>query len=149
QMAGVDTSVLPATAEARRGQALLQQAFPDQARTRIVVAVEFPTAPALTRERIGALYDPSHRIAAAQGVAKVESIVDAPVPVARETYQQILLAPPPPYAEQIEAGKAMTVGEREVLLYALTDAPPESEAAREIVRQIRAERSVGDGTLVV
>lgn len=149
RMAGVDTNVLPATAEARRGQALLEQAFPDQARTRIVVAVEFPTAPALTSERIGALYDLSRRIAAIPGVAKVESLVDAPIPVDRATYQRILLAPPAPYAAQIEAGKAMTVGEREVLLYALTDAPAESDAAREIVRQIRTERAVADGTIVV
>jgi RND superfamily putative drug exporter len=36
-----------------------------------------------------------------------------------------------------------------VLLNAVIDAPPDSEAAREVVREIREYRSVGDGTLVV
>jgi RND superfamily putative drug exporter len=149
RMAGVDETVLGLDAEARRGHELLRRDFPDMARNRIVVAVEFPTAPALTRDRIGALYDLSRRIAALPGVAKVESLVDGPLPTSREAYQQILLAPPPAMAAQIEAGKAMTVGDRVVLLYALTDLPSESEQARGIVHAIRARPSVGDGSLVV
>jgi len=149
RMASVDASVLPPTAEARRGLALLETSFPDLARTRITVAVEFPAAPALTPARIGALYDLSRRISRVPGVAKVESLVDAPLPLTRAQYQELLLAPPPQLAAQLEAGKALLVRDRIVLLYALTDAAPDTEAARHIVEVIRSERAVGDGRLVV
>ncbi|MGN6105550.1 MAG: MMPL family transporter [Kofleriaceae bacterium] len=149
RVAGVDESVLESSAEARRGHEMLQRAFPDLARNRIAVAVEFPTAPALDRDRIGALYDLSRRIGAIEGVTKVESIVDAPMPLTRETYEQVLLNPPPEYARQIEAGKSTTVGDRVVLLYALTDLHPESDQARAIVKDIRSTRAVADGDLVV
>jgi putative drug exporter of the RND superfamily len=149
RMANVDETVLPASAEARRGLALLEASFPDLARNRITMAVEFPSAPALTPERIGALYDLSRRIARVPGVAKVESLVDAPVPLTRAQYQQLLLAPPPQFAAQLEAGKALLARDRVVLLFALTDAAPDSETARHIVEAIRAGRAVGDGRLVV
>lgn len=149
RMAGVDASVLERDAEARRGQELLRRSFPDLARNRIVVAVEFPTAPALTPERIVALYDLTRRVADIEGVAKVESIVDPTQPIPREAYPQLLLAPPGPHAAQIEAAKAALVDDRVVLVYALTDLPSESEGARRIVEDIRSRRQVADGALVV
>lgn len=121
RMAGVDAGVLEPGAEARRGQELLRASFPDLARTRFVVAVEFPTAPALTPERSGALHDLSRRLGAIPGVAAVE----------------------------VEAGRALPVGDRVVLLHALSDLPPESEGARRVLREIRSTRAVADGSLVV
>jgi len=140
--------VLGTDAESRRGYELLRRDFPDQARNRIVIAVELPTAPALTAERIGALYDLSRRIRALPGVAQVESIVDGP-PISREAYQQVLLNPPTTYAALVTASKQSTVGQRVVLLYAFTDDPPESDSARAVVRAIRENRQVADGDLVV
>jgi RND superfamily putative drug exporter len=147
--ASVDATVLPPSAEARRGQQMLHDAFPDLARTRFVVAVEFPTPPALNADRVGALYDLSRRIRAIPGVVNVESIVDAPIPLSREMYQRMLLAPPSPQTAAIEAGKALTVRDRYVLLYALSDLPPASDAARNIVTEIRSQREVADGRLLV
>jgi RND superfamily putative drug exporter len=43
----------------------------------------------------------------------------------------------------------MTASDHVVLVNALADSAPDSEDAREVVRAIRAERRVGDGTLLV
>ena len=43
----------------------------------------------------------------------------------------------------------MTVGDRVVLLYALLDTAPESQASEEAVRSMRRERAVFDGALLV
>lgn len=149
RLATVDETVLPPAAEARRGQDLLEASFPDLARNRISVAIEFPSAPALTATRIGGLYDLSRRIGRIPGVAKVESLVDTPVPLTRDSYQHLLLSPPPQYAALVEAGKAALVRDRTLLLYVQTDHPPDSDGARAIVKAIRADRTVADGLLVV
>ena len=47
RLGGIDARVVGMEAESRRGFEQLHHDFPDQARTRIVVAVQFPTAPAL------------------------------------------------------------------------------------------------------
>ena len=94
-------------ADSRRGFELLRHDFPDQSRTRLVVAVAFPTAPALDAERIGALYDLSQRLHALPGVTQVDSIVDGP-PMSKEIYQRVLLEPPAPFAALVEAGKHLT-----------------------------------------
>jgi RND superfamily putative drug exporter len=148
RLGGIDARVLGMEAEARRGYELLRRDFPDQARTRIMIAVQFPSAPALDLERIGALYDLSRRVGALPGIAQVESIVDGG-PHSREAYQYYLLNPPAPYAALVETAKQLTVGDRVVLLYAVTDVAPQSDAARELVHEIRSNRQVGDGELVV
>lgn len=119
RLAGVDTNVLEPSAEARRGEAMLDTAFPQLARDRIAVAVEFPSAPALTPERVGALDALARRIGEIDGVVRVDDLHES------------------------------VVGERVVILHARTRMAPESEGARRIVDAIRAERAVGDGTLVV
>jgi RND superfamily putative drug exporter len=164
RMTASDVRVLPEQVEARRGYELLRRIFPDQARTRMLVAVSFPTAPALTRERVGALVDLSRRLAALPGVLKVESIVDTGLPLSREAYQGLLtrqaaavavaepglgMALPPEVGSILEAAKQQSVGAQVVLLSALTDLAPETEEARELVRRIREARRVADGTLLV
>ena len=150
RLAAADVRVLDREVEARQGFELLRAHFPDQARTRVLLAVRFPDAPALTRERIGALFDLASRVARIPGVTKVESIVSGAEAqgFGREEYQSMILDPPPLAAPAVEAAKKMTVGERTVLLWASTDEPSDGEAARGIVRAIRAERAVGDGTLL-
>jgi RND superfamily putative drug exporter len=148
RMAAADVSVLPREVEARHGYELLKAGFPEEAETRIELAVTFPSAPALTADRIGALYDLSHRVARLPGVTKVESIVDG-APFDKQGYQRTLINPPPEYAQTLADAKKLLVGERTVILYALTDLAPQSDPARAIVKAIRSERAVGDGTLLV
>lgn len=149
RMAAADVRVLPESTEARQGYDLLTREFPDQADTRVLVAVRFPSTPALTPARVGALYDLSRRIAKIPHVLKVESIVDGAQPLPKAAYQQLLIHPPPGAATGLAAAKRLSVHKNLVLLYALTDAPPDGPKARHIVRAIRAERAVGDGRLAV
>jgi RND superfamily putative drug exporter len=148
RMTAADVRVLGLEVEARQGYEILKRDFPDFGSTRIIVGVEFPTAPALTADRIGALYDLGQRIAAMPHVTKVESIVNAEG-MGKEDLQTVLLDPPELYKAQIDSGKKMTVGEKVVLMYALVDSAPETQAAQDIVRSLRENRGVLDGTLRV
>jgi RND superfamily putative drug exporter len=67
----------------------------------------------------------------------------------KEDYQTVLLDPPELYKAQIDMGKKMTVGDRVVILYALLDAEPETQASKDVVRALRKDRAVLDGTLSV
>jgi RND superfamily putative drug exporter len=127
---------------------MLKRDFPDLGATRILVGVEFPTAPVLNADRIGALYDLGQRIAAMPHVTKVESIVNADG-MGKEDLQSVLLDPPELYKAQIDSGKKLTVGEKVVLMYVLCDAPPETQAAQDIVKTLRSHRAVLDGSLRV
>jgi uncharacterized membrane protein YdfJ with MMPL/SSD domain len=149
RMATADVRVLDTTVEARRGYEELRAAFPEQAMTRILVTVRFPAAPALTMPRIGALFDLSRRLAAIPRVTKVESIVDLDPSLGKASYKLSLIHPQAEDAPLIDLAKRQFVGERVVLMYALTDLAPDTDGARSLVRTIRSERQVGDGTLLV
>jgi putative drug exporter of the RND superfamily len=148
EMTNADVRVLGLEVEARQGYEILKRDFPEEGSTRVVLGVLFPTAPALTTDRIGALYDLSQRIAAIPHVTKVESIVSGEG-MGKEDYQTVLLDPPELYKAQIDMGKKMTVGDRVVILYALLDAEPETQASKDVVRALRKDRAVLDGTLSV
>jgi RND superfamily putative drug exporter len=149
RLAAADVRVLSADVEARRGFDALKKAFPDQAATRITVAVKFPSAPALTPERISALFDLTHRIAKLPGVRKVESLIDPSQPIPKEQAVFMLFRPPPDVAPMIEMAKRLLTSERVLVIHAMTDAVPESDEARWIVRAIRSDRQVADGELYV
>ncbi len=148
EMTEADVRVLREEVEARKGYELLKRDFPEFGANRVVMAVSFPSAPALNGERIGALYDLSERIKALPHVTKVESIV-SDERFSRELYQSILLSPPEMFKEQLESAMQASVGERVVILYALLDSAPETHESQEVVRQLRGEPAVLDGTLSV
>ena len=149
RLASSDVSILPPKLEAHRGYVDLQQSFPDEAATHFNVAIEFPSEPALSAERIGAIYYLSAKIAKLPDVLKVRSVAYGDSRLDRVGYQNILMNPPLAFAPMIEAGKAASSRGRVVMLQALSAAAPESDAARAIVNEIRADRRVADGTLVV
>jgi putative drug exporter of the RND superfamily len=148
EMTAADVRVLGLDVEARQGYEILKRDFHEEGDNRVVMGVVFPTSPALTTERIGALFDLSQRIAAIPHVTKVESIVSGEG-MGREDYQTVLLDPPELYKAQIDSGKKMTVGDKVVVLYALLDSPPESQASQDVIRELRSHRTVLDGTLSV
>jgi RND superfamily putative drug exporter len=149
RLAAADIRVLDHRVEARRGYDLVREMLPDLARNRILVAVEFPTEPALTTTRIGALYDFAQRVRATSGVTSVESLFTGDETMGKDELEVYLLHPPEHLAPLIEQGKALTVGDRVAVLYALTEAMPESDEARAVVRAIRADRVVADGAAIV
>jgi RND superfamily putative drug exporter len=73
RLASADVRVLPAEVDARRGFDLLRKHFPDQAATRIPIAVEFPSPAALTPTRFAALRALEQGVAALPAVRKVQS----------------------------------------------------------------------------
>jgi RND superfamily putative drug exporter len=148
-MAAADVRTVPLGIESRDTFEALRVDFPDQTRTRILAVAVFPSAPALTAERVGALYDLSQRIRRLPGVASVESIVDIDPSMTREDYQDLAETPEaamPPTARRM---LGMIAGKNIALLSVLTDAPSYSEEARAIVDALRRDRVVGDGTLLV
>ncbi len=149
ELASADVRVLGAETEARRGYDMLKSDFPEEAATRMTISVSFPTSPALTTQRIDALYDFAQRLAAMPHVTKVDSIVSGDTPMGKEDYESILVDPPEMFRAQIDLGKKMTVGEKEVVVYALLDTQPEAEASESLVRALRKDRRVGDGTILV
>ncbi|HEX4449174.1 MAG TPA: MMPL family transporter [Polyangiaceae bacterium] len=148
QLTAADVRVLGLDVEARQGYEALKRDFPEEGANRVVMGVRFPTSPALTIDRIGALFDLSQRIAAIPHVTKVESIVSGEG-MGKEDYQTILLDPNYMYKALVDAGKKMTVGDRVVVLYALLDSAPEAQASQDVVGELRRDRAVLDGTLWV
>jgi len=148
QTAATDITALPASADSRRGVEALASAFPEQAATRVLVAVRFP-GPPFTPERAGALYDATRRWAKLPGVVGVESIVDLDPSVTRDQYQQLAgagpLFRPPEFAQAEAAYLTGNVAVAQVLI----GAPASSEAARRLVLELRRDRAVGDGQILV
>ena len=150
KLTAADVRVLPENVEARRAYEQMKTDFPDQAANRLVVAIHFPDGPALTAARIDALYDFSRRVAKLPHVVKVESIVDGPDPdMTKEDYEENLLHPTDEGAPLVAMAKKIAVGEQDLLAYVVTDTAPEAEDARALVRTIRQNRAIGDGTLSI
>ncbi len=148
RMAAADIRVLPRDVEARRGHELLRDQLPHVVANRVVVAVRFP-GPALEAERIAALHALSRRVAALPGVDRVESIVDLDERLDVAGYQALLRLPRALMPSGLPYAIDRTVGGDVAVLAAVTHATHDSDEARAIVRAIRADRAVGDGTLLV
>ncbi|HEX2021432.1 MAG TPA: MMPL family transporter [Candidatus Thermoplasmatota archaeon] len=149
-LASGDVRSLPPHAESRRGYETLVSEFPAQDQTRISVLLVYGGGEVLTAERVGQAHDAAHAIARLPDVLRVEGIVDTSRPMAREEAQRLYAETPRDAwpAPAREAARA-TVGERVILLSALTAKEPQSDAAREIVRAIRAMGAPAGAELVV
>ncbi len=145
RVASTDVTVLPEALEAHRGFRLLQQAFPDEGETHFTIAVKFPDDHGLTLPRLAALKELSTRVAALPGVRTVQSPTSSlppgllTAPGAEAMLQQPQLAG---LLGAFSKGKVAFVR-------AIAPAEPSSDAARAVVRAIRANRQVADGRLLV
>jgi len=148
-MAAADVQTLPTGVPARDVFERIRAAFPDQVRNRILVVVHFPSPPAITAERISALYDLAQRYLTLPGVAKVEGVVDTDPRLTKDYFLADAEMPEDWLPEDARRLRGMVAGQLVALLTVLTDAAPASETARAIVRAIRTERHVADGTILV
>ena len=148
-IAAADIATLPRGVEARDVYEELRIAFPEQAQTRILVAVTYPTAPAYTPDRIPALYDLAQRLEKLPGVVKVEGAVDTDPRLNVEYFVADAETPDDELPSAARRMRAMTSASNLALLIVRTEAGPTSEAARNLVRTIRQDRRVGDGTISV
>jgi RND superfamily putative drug exporter len=147
--AAADIATLPRGVAARDVYEQLKRVFPDQTRTRILILVEYPTAPALTPERVGEMYDFGMKIAALPGVVKVEGVVDNDPRLARGYFEADAETATDELPKPAQRMRSMVTNDRIALVMALTDASPVSEEARALVREIRRTRKIGDGTIRV
>lgn len=145
RLAASDVRVLPPELEAARGFTRLQQQFPDEGDTHFSVAVQFPSGSPFTPERIAALFELSQRVAAMPHVRKVQSPVLLQPGMPVELVQQVFLQPPPELVGLQRAFSKDSV----VFLRAITTETPDSDASRDVVKALRANRTVADGTLIV
>jgi RND superfamily putative drug exporter len=149
-IAAADIQTLPKGVEARDVYEQLKVAIPEQTRTRILVAVQYPDGLAYTPERVGPLYELAQRIRAMPGVVKVEGAVDTDPRLNAEYF--VADAETPLEDLPLAAQKVRNLGTTKnlALLIVQVDAPPTSEEARALVRMIREDRRVGDdGTFIV
>lgn len=148
-LAAADIQTLPRGIEARDVFERLRVSFPDQARTRILVVASYPDEPAYTPERVGPLYELAQRLAKLPGVVRVEGVVDTDPRLSRGYFEADAETP----ADELPLGarrvRSMVTAKNLALVTVLTDAGPTSEPARALVRQIREDRTVGDGTILV
>lgn len=149
QMGATDVTILPAETEARRAYELLRTRFPGQAANRVLVVVEFPSGDAFTPERVGALFDLSRRLAKLPEVVGIESVVDLDPRLGRDTYVQLASMPEAMRPPELGMALGLFVNGPVTMLQVLTDAEVSSAEARSIVREIRQDRAVGDGRLIV
>jgi RND superfamily putative drug exporter len=143
-----DVTSLPRWAEARRGDELIRREFPEGGATKIVLVLRYPEGSPLAPGRVAQAWELGRWLARQPGVTDVASAVDLPG-MSREESAQLAALPaalrPPPLAEAF----ARTVGERVMVLAASSPLQPGSDAARALVRSIRASHPPVDGELLV
>jgi RND superfamily putative drug exporter len=144
--AGIDQ--LPPRLESRQGYDLLVKDFPGQDQTNFSVIVSYPSGTPLTPQRIGDQYDLSLRVASIPGILRVTSIYSSDASLGRADYQRLLSGDPSQLAPGLRQGLGQSVGKTIVLMTAVSNQPASSDAARAILKTIRAE-SVDGGSVLV
>ena len=149
RLANADVDVLPPRLEARQGYDLLIRNFPGQDQTGFNVVVHYPTRSPLTSERIGDQYDLSRRLATVPGVLRVDSFYTADPSLGRADYQRLLTGGQAQLPEALRTAMSHAVGKDIVVMTAVSNQPASSDAARTILREIRADRVGNGGELLV
>jgi RND superfamily putative drug exporter len=144
-----DISTLPERADSRRGQELLRAQFPQVDGNTIVVVLHYPDSAGLTPARMQELYDLGRWLGAQPGITRVDSAATLDPRMRLEDYLQLAAAPremlPPAFQEAL----AQLVGPRVAVMAAQTSLPEDSDAARTLVRAIRAGHPRVDAKVLV
>jgi RND superfamily putative drug exporter len=143
---GIDK--LPSRVEARQGYDNLVRSFPGQDQTNFSVVVSYADGSPLTPDRIGQQYDLSRRLAAIPGVLRVDSLYSADPSLSRAGYQRLYADVSQLPAPQRQA-LSQQVGRNVVVMTAVSNQPPSSDGARDILRTIRAQQAGGGGAILV
>jgi len=144
-----DTSVLPATAESRRGEELRRQEFVGGEANHVVVVLHDPGGRARSAEQVGRAYDLAQWLAALPNVSRVDGPVALDPRLGRAEYQQLLAAPPVAVPPPLREALAQTASPRVLVLAASTPLRPGSGEAHDLVRTIRASHPRFDGEVLV
>jgi putative drug exporter of the RND superfamily len=144
-----DISTLPVHAESRRGQELLRAQLPQVDGNAIVLVLRYPDTAGLTPPRMKELYELSRWLATRPGIMRVESAASLDPRLQLADYLQLAAAPrevlPPAFQEAL----AQLVGPRAAVVAAQTSFAEDSDAARALVRSIRADHPRVDAEVLV
>jgi RND superfamily putative drug exporter len=145
--------VLPMKTEARATYERVLSDFPAQSNNRILVVVKFPSTDSpqneLTLDRIHALRALRDRIAKLPGIVQVDSLFDFDPTLSPDEADKILALPEELRAIDVKTALEHLSGGGVHIMMAQTKGAPRTPEARNAVRAIRMDRSVGDGTLLV
>jgi uncharacterized membrane protein YdfJ with MMPL/SSD domain len=144
-----DVSMLPASAESRRGQELLRAQFPELEANTIVLVLHYPEGGGLTAARVTELYELSRWLGAQPGITRVTSAASLDQKMTLDQYRQLAATPRPLLPPAFQMLLAQLAGPRVALISAQTSLAEDSDAARALVRSIRAKHPPVDGRLLV
>ena len=145
RMANGSVDMLPSRIESRQGFDRLVADFPGQDETTFSIVVNYPDGKPLTRDRIAAQYALDRRIAAMPGILHTNSIYDLDPKLGLYEYEQLYTGDPNSLPDGARQAVTGYVGKHIVLMTATTNYPDTSDAARNLVKAIRADQGVGDG----
>jgi len=149
RIANGSAAMLPTRLEARQGYDLFVADFPGQNQTTFQVVVNYPSGSPLTAPRIGDQYDLDRRIASIPGVLRTNSIYTLDSSLGRAEYEAMYTGDATNLPAALRQAIKASVGEHIVVIQASSNYQPTSDAARSIVKSIRADRDVGNGGIVL
>jgi len=149
RLANGNVDMLPTHIEARQGFDRLVADFPGQDQTTFNIVVNYPDGSPLTANRIADQYALDRRIAAIPGVLHTSSIYDLDPQLGLYEYERLYAGDPNNIPQPAIQLMSSTVGKHIVLIKATTNADVTSDAARNIVKAIRADNGVVDGQVLV
>jgi len=149
RLANGNVDMLPTHIEARQGFDRLVADFPGQDQTTFNIVVNYPDGSPLTANRVADQYALDRRIAAIPGVLHTSSIYDLDPQLGLYEYERLYTGDPNNIPQPARQIMSSTVGKHIVLIQATTNADVSSDAARNIVKAIRADNGVVDGQVLV
>ncbi|MFC1926438.1 MMPL family transporter [Chloroflexota bacterium] len=136
KLGGAGVTSLPESAPARQGYEIMKEKFGEGETSPIMIAVNTQSN-VLEAGVIGSIYDFTREIASQDGVTRVDSIVNLDPQMSKQEYQ--LIYANPSLIDDISIKKALDelTTENTTLISVVSNYPPISEEANELVRKIR------------
>jgi len=149
RLGGGDASVLPASAESRRGEELRRREFVAGEANHLVVALHDSRGRTRSAESVGRAHDFSRWLAALPNVSLVDGPVSVDPRITRDQYQKIFATPRELLPPSLHEALAQTASDRLMLLVVSTPLRAGAQEARDLVRTIRAAHPPVDGEVLV
>jgi putative drug exporter of the RND superfamily len=149
RLAGSDVSILPPTAESRRGEELHRSEFAAGESSHIVVVLHDAQGRLRSAESVGRAHDFAQWLGKLPHVSRVQGPVALHPQITRAHYLQIFAANPELLPVFIREAVAQTASARLMVLAVSTPLRAGSNEAHDLVRSIRAARPPLDAEILV
>jgi RND superfamily putative drug exporter len=138
RLGGSDASVLPASAESRRGEELRRREFAAGEANQLAVALHDSRGRIRSAESVGRAHDFSLWLASLPNVSRVDGPVSIDPRITRAQYQEIFATPRELLPPSLREALAQTASDRLMLLVVSTPLRAGAQEAHALVRTIRA-----------